>query len=47
MSGATKTTGGRDRRHYASGRACPAPTPWPCRGEACLALVLAGSEKKK
>jgi hypothetical protein len=29
-----KTTGGKDRRRYAS-------------GEACLALVLAGSEKKK
>jgi hypothetical protein len=24
----------------ASGRACPAPTPDPCRGEACLALAL-------
>ena len=23
----------------ASGRACPAPTPGPCRGEACLALA--------
>jgi demethylmenaquinone methyltransferase/2-methoxy-6-polyprenyl-1,4-benzoquinol methylase len=30
----------RECRTPASGRACPAPTPYPCRGEACLALVL-------
>jgi hypothetical protein len=50
MSGASKITGGKDRRRYVvQGRACPAPTPWPCRGEACLArtLALVGSEKKK